>query len=101
MNASEQYHQPALEALCAFVRDNTKDYKGDGPPATDIQAALTVIGRRKPGEGHVDLTGARVPKAVFPNPPRLWSWPVWRSSRPRHRGSFTEALNERNGSMRR
>ena len=24
MNASEQYHQPALEGLCAFVRDGTR-----------------------------------------------------------------------------
>jgi hypothetical protein len=23
MNTSEQYHQPVLEALCAFVRDGT------------------------------------------------------------------------------
>jgi hypothetical protein len=67
MNTSEQYHQPTLEALCASVRDNTKDYKGDGPPATDIQAALTVIGRRKAGEGDsVDLAGAHIPKAAFP-----------------------------------
>ena len=47
MNTSEQYHQPVLEALCAFVRDGTRTNTGEGPPATDIQAALTVIGRRK------------------------------------------------------
>ena len=47
LNTSEQYHQPILEALCAFVRDVTRTYTGEGPPATDIQAALTVIGRRK------------------------------------------------------
>jgi len=46
MNTSEQYHQPVLEALCAFVRDGTRTYTGEGPPATDIQAALTVISRR-------------------------------------------------------
>jgi Pentapeptide repeats (8 copies) len=63
MNTSEQYHQPVLETLCTFVRDGTKDYKGDGPPATDIQAALTVIGRRAAGPGVVDLRGANVPKA--------------------------------------
>jgi hypothetical protein len=57
-----QYHQPVLEALCAFVRDDTKDYKGEGPPATDVQAALTVIGRRAAGKGRVDLTGARIPR---------------------------------------
>jgi hypothetical protein len=69
---SKQYHQPVLEALCAFVRKSTKDVKGQEPPATDIrakppatdiQAALTVIGRRGPGEGRVDLTGAYIPKA--------------------------------------
>jgi hypothetical protein len=48
MNTSEQYHQPVLEALSAFVRDSTTTDTGDGPPATDIQAILTVIGRRKP-----------------------------------------------------
>jgi uncharacterized protein YjbI with pentapeptide repeats len=49
MNTSEQYHQPVLEALCAFVREGTKTETGEGPPADDIQAALTVIGRRKSG----------------------------------------------------
>jgi hypothetical protein len=61
-----QYDKPVLEALCAFVRDGTKNYKGDGPPATDIQAALTVIGRRTGGAkafGDVNLIGARIPKA--------------------------------------
>jgi hypothetical protein len=48
MNTSEQYHQPVLEALSAFVRERTRTDTGDGPPATDIQAVLTVIGRRKP-----------------------------------------------------
>jgi hypothetical protein len=32
MNTSEEYHQPVLEALCAFVRDNTRNEKGEGPP---------------------------------------------------------------------
>ncbi|HEX3413910.1 MAG TPA: hypothetical protein VHT00_19555, partial [Stellaceae bacterium] len=45
MNNSEQYHQPVLEALNAFVRDRTRTETGDEQPATDIQAALTVIGR--------------------------------------------------------
>jgi hypothetical protein len=45
---SRQYHEPVLEALSAFVRDGTRTVTGEGPPATDIQAALTVIGRRKP-----------------------------------------------------
>jgi hypothetical protein len=57
MNGSEEYHQPVLEALCAFVRDGTIGMIINGGPATDIQAALTVIGRRKAGPGKVDLAG--------------------------------------------
>jgi hypothetical protein len=40
MNTSEEYHQPVLEALSAFVRDGTRTDTGDGPPATDIQAGV-------------------------------------------------------------
>src|SRR3954453_5079263 len=53
MNTSEEYRKPVLEALSAFVRENAKkpavalDPKDAVPPTTDIQAALTVIGRRK------------------------------------------------------
>jgi uncharacterized protein YjbI with pentapeptide repeats len=69
MNASREYHQPILEALCVFVRDETKAITGDGPPATDVQAALTVIGRRDAsGEGpfqNPDLANAHVPKAAL------------------------------------
>ena len=64
MNTSEQYHQPVLEALCAFVRDGTKTKIDDNVRnksdraerilTTDIQAALTVIGRRAAGLGFVD-----------------------------------------------
>jgi uncharacterized protein YjbI with pentapeptide repeats len=64
MNDSEQYHQPVLEALSAFVRDNTQSVTGDSPPATDVQAALTVIGRRKVfGEGELNLVNAHMPQA--------------------------------------
>jgi uncharacterized protein YjbI with pentapeptide repeats len=64
MNTSEQYHQPVLEALSAFVRDSTRTATGDGPPVTDIQAALTVIGRRKAiGTGNPNLAHANIPKA--------------------------------------
>jgi hypothetical protein len=64
MNTSEQYHQPVLEALSAFVRDETKTATGDGPPASDIQAAITVIGRRKTTEiDRPDLANAHVSKA--------------------------------------
>jgi hypothetical protein len=47
MNASPEYHRPVVESLCAFIRDTTR---APGPEekevATDIQAALTVLGRR-------------------------------------------------------
>jgi hypothetical protein len=79
MNTSEQYRVPVLEALCAFVRDNTRnrptEVKAEGQTvndkpateiqrqrvATDIQAALTVIGRRSVETGIiVDLSGANL-----------------------------------------
>src|SRR6202163_380501 len=50
MNTSErpeQYRGPVLEALCAFVREYTIGKTVSEKPAIDIQAALTVIGRRK------------------------------------------------------
>jgi uncharacterized protein YjbI with pentapeptide repeats len=66
MNTSAQYHQAVLEALCGFVRNRAKEDKAASnsptadihPPATDIQAAITVIGRRSDGLGRVDLAGA-------------------------------------------
>jgi uncharacterized protein YjbI with pentapeptide repeats len=71
MKASEQYHQPVLEALCAFVRDRTKAETDDGPPATEIQAALTVIGRRlaieEGRELSPDLSNAHIPKVDLHN----------------------------------
>jgi uncharacterized protein YjbI with pentapeptide repeats len=65
MNSSEQYHQPVLEALGAFVRDGTRTDTGDGPPATDVQAALTVIGRRNATAYNNDpeLAHVLIPKA--------------------------------------
>lgn len=85
MNTSSDYHQPVLEALCAFVRESTtrrhqvtltalleamftpehdsSGEKADDEPPNDIQAALTVIGRRKPGSGNVDLANANIPSA--------------------------------------
>jgi hypothetical protein len=83
MKTSNQYRQPVLEALCAFARDSTTHQqvtlttflaalfpvgrdktagKGDSIPATDVQAALTVIGRRNPGPGRVDLSGVNIPR---------------------------------------
>ena len=66
MNTSDQYHQPVLEALSAFVRDSTSTDTSDGPPATDIQAVLTVIGRRAPIPSSPDLANAHIPKALLP-----------------------------------
>lgn len=70
MNTSEQYHQPVLEALSAFVRNHTKDEKisnNDKLPSTDIQSSLMVIGRRvfiKIREKEVvDLSDIQIPKA--------------------------------------
>jgi hypothetical protein len=56
-NTSSEYHQP-LEALCAFVRDGTAGMIVGERPATDIQAALTVIGRRSEGRGQVNFAQA-------------------------------------------
>jgi uncharacterized protein YjbI with pentapeptide repeats len=57
---SPQYHQPVLEALCAFVREKTKEKTALERPATDVQAALTVIGRRTEGAGSVDLSSVKI-----------------------------------------
>jgi len=72
MNTSKEYYQPVLEALCAFVRDKTKADKKEtreGPPASDVQAALTVIGRRAAAPAgqrqRIYLSGARIPEAVL------------------------------------
>ena len=62
MNNSTDYHQPVLEALSAFVRVETKT---EAPPTDDIQAALTMIRRRKSGfkELPLNLAKAHIPKA--------------------------------------
>ena len=50
---SEKDHGPIMEVLTAYVRENAPSREeedtpdGPGPPPTDIQAILTVIGRRK------------------------------------------------------
>ena len=65
MNASErpeQYRGPVLEMLCAFVREYTIGKTVFEKPAIDIQAALTVIGRRK-GQELADLAKANIPGA--------------------------------------
>jgi hypothetical protein len=70
MKVSPEYHQPVLEALCAFVRDGTTQehamaIPGFNRPPNDIQAALTVISRRTPGPGDVNLREANIPGAAL------------------------------------
>jgi uncharacterized protein YjbI with pentapeptide repeats len=65
MNASErpeQYRGPILEMLCAFVREYTIGKTVSEKPAIDIQAALSVIGRRK-GPELPDLAEVNIPGA--------------------------------------
>ncbi|MCK1457101.1 pentapeptide repeat-containing protein [Bradyrhizobium sp. 2] len=64
---SPGYHQPVLEALCAFVREATKGKTVPEKPATDVQTALTVIGRRTEGLGVVDLADVSIPGANLSN----------------------------------
>jgi uncharacterized protein YjbI with pentapeptide repeats len=65
MNTSEQYHVSVLDTLGAFVRVSTEKDTNEGPPATDVQAALTVIKRRTAGPGRVVLARAHIPKAIL------------------------------------
>jgi uncharacterized protein YjbI with pentapeptide repeats len=65
MNTSEQYHRPVVEALCAFVRESTKDKTGTASLATDVQAALTVVGRRGEGGDFIELREAHMSLAVL------------------------------------
>jgi hypothetical protein len=75
MQAPEpQYHLPVLDALCAFVRDRTRDRKPPSymtrispeSPATEIRAALTVIGRRPSDVTEVaDLTNTELWGTAF------------------------------------
>lgn len=49
MIESERDHKTVVEVLAAFVRENaeaTSQYGGKPTPSTDVQAALTVLGRR-------------------------------------------------------
>jgi pentapeptide repeat protein len=71
MNTSEQYHGSVLEGLCAYVREKTavKTATENKPdkPAIDVQAALTVIGRRAKGieGGKIDLANVSIRGAVL------------------------------------
>jgi uncharacterized protein YjbI with pentapeptide repeats len=66
MNTSDQYRQPVLDALIGFVREGTRDNTPSTPLPTDVQAALTVIGRRfasRSGVDRIDLRDARLSRA--------------------------------------
>jgi hypothetical protein len=67
MNTSDLYHLSVLDTLGAFVRVSTETDTNGGPPATDVQAALTVIKRRTAGPGKVVLARARIPQAILDN----------------------------------
>ena len=62
MNNAAQYNRPVLEGLGAFIREKTSAYTGPAPTRvpSDIQAALTVIGRRSAAPGAIDLTKANI-----------------------------------------
>ena len=55
MNSSQPYSKPVLEAICAFVRNATKDNMDNGSPSSQVQAALTVVGRRKVWSQQLDV----------------------------------------------
>jgi uncharacterized protein YjbI with pentapeptide repeats len=69
INDYHNYYNIALEGLSVFVRDGSRTDNGDGPPANDIQAALTVALRHPFGSGLLDLTNAHIPKANLRNVP--------------------------------
>ncbi|WP_181871610.1 pentapeptide repeat-containing protein [Sphaerisporangium album] len=62
---SPRDHRTIYDVLAAFTRehDPAPKTKTTGPPATDIQAALTVIGRRSTHDATIDLATLRAPKA--------------------------------------
>ena len=70
-NDSERDHWPIMEVLCTYVREHSRDQKESGQdkqrpegPRADIQAILTVLGRRnvkyETYANHLDLQGANL-----------------------------------------
>ena len=61
---SEGYHPTVVEVVSAFAREQSqRGHVGvDSRPTTDVQAALTVLGRlpRRPGVSRGDLSGAQL-----------------------------------------
>lgn len=70
---SNRDHGPIMEVLAAYVREHAAWNYGETMPArprADLQAILTVIGRRHaafdPSEGHIDLHGTALARAYLP-----------------------------------
>ncbi len=70
---SERDHGPIMEVLAAFVRENARWNESGAAPArteADVQAILTVIGRRHApfdrAETHLDLHGTALSRAYLP-----------------------------------
>lgn len=70
---SSRDHGPIMEVLSAYVREHAAWHDGETIPArpgADLQAILTVIGRRHapfdPSEGHIDLHGTALARAYLP-----------------------------------
>lgn len=59
-DAPRHYHGPIVELLSAYVRSHTREQAGDeARPSADVQAALTVLGRRTPREGEPEIRLSR------------------------------------------
>jgi hypothetical protein len=70
---SARDHGPIMEVLSAYVREHAAWGEGETVPArpgADLQAILTVVGRRHtpfdPSEGHIDLHGTALARAYLP-----------------------------------
>lgn len=65
MRTADQYNGSVLDALSAFICVSTVNSTDHGPPPTDVQAALTVIGRHPSRSARVTLANARIPRAFL------------------------------------
>jgi hypothetical protein len=70
---SARDHGPIMEVLAAYTREHAAWRDGQAVavrPGADLQAILTVIGRRHaafdPSEGHIDLHGTMLSRAYLP-----------------------------------
>ena len=65
VKTDENYNASVLDALSAFVRVSTANSTDQGPPPTDVQAALTVISRHPNRSVRVVLTSAHILQAFL------------------------------------